>query len=80
MLQFTRFGANTDLIEAILPMFFAFYLGAWCDLFGRRVIVYMFWTAKILSQVVVILNAVYLEEWKKEWFYLAYIPVALVGK
>ena len=78
--EFTQFGVYTDLIQSILPLFFAFYIGAWCDLFGRKLIVYMYWAAKVISQVIVILNTVYLEEWKKEWFYFAYVPVALVGK
>ena len=33
-----QFSVYKTLINSIFPIFFAFYLGAWADLFGRKLL------------------------------------------
>ena len=64
------------LVGTIFPVFFAFYLGAWCDLFGRKLLFKIFLIARCLDQVVVILCAYFLES-PKEYLLLSSIPTSL---
>ena len=66
------------LVGTIFPVFFSFYLGAWCDLFGRKLLFKIYLTARCLEQVVVILCAYFIES-PKEYLLIAPIPVALAG-
>lgn len=57
----------------------AFYFGAWSDLFGRKVILYAFVVAGFLTQIGLILNAIFFD-----WPLMILIPsmifFSLVGK
>ena len=76
--EVAQFNVYRMLVGTIFPVFFAFYLGAWCDLFGRKLLFKLYLTARCLDQVVVILCAYFLES-KKEYLLLASIPTALAG-
>lgn len=67
------------MVISIFPVFFAFYIGAWCDLFGRKPLLYMYWVAKMVSQVLVLVCAIFLKS-EKEYYLIALAPTALVGK
>ena len=67
------------IVGTFFPVFFSFYLGAWCDLFGRKLIFKMYLSAKCVEQIIVIVCAYFLES-PKEWLLLAPIPTALAGK
>ncbi len=66
------------MVDSVFPVFFSFYLGAWADMFGRKLLFYIYLAAKILSHVGVILCAHFLVS-PKEWILLATIPTALSG-
>jgi hypothetical protein len=66
------------MVSNVFPVFFAFYLGAWCDVFGRKLCIFLFFGAKIIGNVVVIVVAYYLDT-AKEWYFVSLIPTALVG-
>ncbi len=61
-----------------VPLFFAFYYGAWADMFGRKMLFYVFLGTKIISQSGEVLWA-YFEDAPKEWALLIEFPVTLVG-
>lgn len=71
--------AYLDMVSSIFTIFISFYLGAWCDLFGRKPLIYMFWVAKIINQALILLQAIFLKM-KKAYIYLATLPVTLVGR
>ncbi len=56
----------------------SFYLGAWADLFGRKLLFYIFLTAYILKQAIVIVCAYYFDS-PKEFLLLSEVPSALSG-
>ena len=76
--QFAQFQIYEDLVQKLLPIFLAFYYGAWCDIFGRKYILYIYFSSKMMTQFLVVLNAYFLE-WKKEYYLIAAVPVALAG-
>ncbi len=59
-------------------MVMAFYFGAWCDIFGRKYILYLYCGSRVAAQAITVLNAIFLE-WKKEFFLLVAVPTALTG-
>ncbi len=66
------------ITDSIFPVFFSFYLGAWADLFGRKLLFYIFLSAKLLAQSGTILCAYFIEA-PKEWLLLANLPTSLSG-
>lgn len=78
ILQAAQFGVYKTLVGAVFPVFFSFYMGAWCDLFGRKLIFYIYLTARILEQVVVIICAILLLS-PKEYLLFASLPQAFAG-
>lgn len=73
-----QFNVYRELVGTFFPIFFSFYLGAWCDLFGRKLLFKIYLTARCLDQVVIILCAYFIES-PKEYLLFAPIPVALAG-
>jgi hypothetical protein len=67
------------MISSIFPVFFSFYIGAWCDLFGRKLCIFLYLGAKLIGQAILIVLA-YNLEWPKEWFLLTLLPTSLLGK
>ena len=76
--QLANFNFYGLIIRNVFPAFFAFYLGAWADRFGRKPIFYLFLTATLISQIILVFCAVYFDS-KKEWLFLANVPVTLAG-
>ena len=76
--QYAQFQIYEDLVQKLLPIFLAFYYGAWCDIFGRKYILYMYCVSRILTQALVVLNVFFIE-WPKEYYLLSAVPVALAG-
>ena len=76
--QVAQFNVYASLLESIFPAFFAFYMGAWCDMFGRKLILYLYFTCTILKQICVIICAYFLES-PKEYLLFAGIPESLAG-
>ena len=66
------------MVSSIFPVFFAFYLGAWCDVFGRKLCIILFLGAKVIGNVIIILVAFYIES-AKEWYLFSLVPTALIG-
>ena len=73
-----QFSVYKILINSIFPIFFAFYLGAWADLFGRKLLLKLFFAAYIIQASIEVLCAYFLDS-KKEWLLLASVPFTLVG-
>ena len=73
-----QFLVYKTLIISIFPIFFAFYLGAWADLFGRKLLMILFFTAYIIQAIIELVCA-YFEDSKKEFMLLAGVPFTLVG-
>lgn len=77
--QVAQLEVYSTVLTGVFPAFFAFYLGAWSDIFGRKFLLFSFVGAKITSQIFLILNVQYME-WPKEWLLLVDAIPAMVGK
>ena len=69
----------STIAQYLVPAVLAFYLGAWCDLFGRKVVIFAFLSAKIFQDAWNTLNA-YFIEWPKEYLFVGISIPAIVGK
>ena len=67
------------MVTSVFPIFFSFYLGAWCDTFGRKLCIFLFIISKIIGQSILILLANNMD-WAKEWYLLTLVPTSLIGK
>ena len=76
--ELTNFNFIKTLVTSIVPVFMAFYLGAWADMFGRKPIFYLFLTSYAVEQAVVLVCAYYFNS-PKEWLLLSYVPKNLAG-
>ena len=75
-----RYNVIRTAVADAMPIFLAFYCGSWSDHFGRKPLIYVTHTAKILGAVFALLNVIFIE-WSKEVFILtAILPEAIVGK
>ena len=74
-----QFSVYKTLISSIFPIFFAFYLGAWADLFGRKLLLLLFFIAYFLQTIIELVCAYY-EDSKKEFLLIAGVPFTLVGE
>ena len=74
-----QFLVYKTLISSIFPIFFAFYLGAWADLFGRKLLLLLFFIAYFLQAIIEMVCAYY-EDSKKEFLLIAGVPFTLVGE
>ena len=65
--------------QSVFPCLIAFYAGAWADVFGRKVIIYLFSIASVLDYFGYFLNALFFD-----WPLVVFIPTtifrSLVGK
>ena len=77
-LQVAQFAVYQMLVSTIFPVFFSFYLGAWCDLFGRKLLFKIYLSARCMDQIIVILCAYFVNS-PKEYLLLAKIPSSLAG-
>ena len=66
------------LVYTIIPTIFSFYLGAWCDIYGRKFLIKLFLFAEIFSRGNMIVNA-YFMDLKKEFLFIGVIPYGIVG-
>ena len=55
--EVAQFKVYETLLDSVFPAFFAFYLGAWADLFGRKLLFYIFLSGIIIRQCIVIICA-----------------------
>ena len=77
-LQVAQFAVYQMLVSTIFPVFFSLYLGAWCDLFGRKLLFKIYLSARCMDQIIVILCAYFVNS-PKEYLLLAKIPSSLAG-
>ena len=78
MFQIAQFNVYQEMVTSFFPIFFSFYLGAWCDTFGRKLCMYLFLASRIIGQSILILLA-YNMDWAKEWYLLTLVPTTLIG-
>ena len=76
--EVAQFNTYQIYVTTLLPAFLAFYLGAWADLFGRKVVLYMTLTTWFLKHAIFIVLAYFLDS-PKEYVLLADIPTNLSG-
>ncbi|XP_059091356.1 proton-coupled folate transporter-like [Tigriopus californicus] len=74
-----QFNVIKDVVAHAVPIFLAFYLGAWSDHFGRKPLLYTTQVGKVISAAFAVLN-VYFIAWSKEVYLVTVIlPEALTG-
>jgi len=74
-----QYNVYSILITGVLPVFSSLFMGAWADIFGRKLIFYIYLSAYVLQQGIVIICAYYFES-PKEYVLLSTVPSALAGK
>ena len=74
-----QFSVYSTILATVFPIFFIFYLGAWSDFFGRKLLFKAYLIARCLGQLSLIINTYFLLA-PKEYLLFGWIPNALVGK
>ena len=74
-----QFNVYLLLVNSVFPIVFSSYAGAWGDRLGRKVHIYIFMVARVLSQAVLVVCAYYLNS-QKEYLLFVGLPIALAGK
>ena len=76
--EVAQYSVYSMILGTFFPIFFSFYLGAWCDIFGRKLLFKLHAAARIIDLCIVITCAYFLES-RKEFLLLASLPTAFVG-
>ena len=77
--QIAQFNVYDTLAKSLLPTFTAFYVGAWSDFIGRKVIIYIYLATCVVSQAFVVVNA-YFIMWPKELLLVSTLMQSIAGK
>ena len=78
--QIAQFNVYVTIVDNIIPTFMSFYFGAWCDILGRKTVMYSHLTGRMFSHVLLLLNAYFLLEWPNEYYlFTVVVPAAVFG-
>lgn len=77
--EVSDFKVWQTLAKNIFPLFFAFYIGSWCDLFGRKTVMYTYLIFQLLAQGILVLNSAFMS-WPKEILLTGPLLTGLVGE
>lgn len=73
-----QFNVYVTVIVSIFPALLAFYMGAWCDLIGRKVIMLAFFLAKALGAAFLVCYSHWMEM-PLEYFLVAMAIPSIMG-
>jgi MFS family permease len=76
--QYATFNVYMMMVATLLPIFFSFYLGSWCDIFGRKLLIKVYLISKIFGKTGLILCSYFMNS-SKYWLLLCYIPYGIAG-
>ena len=76
--QVAQYNVYSTYVYTIFPAIFAFYLGAWADLFGRKILIYMGITSSIIKIGLTIICAYFMDS-SKYYLLATEVPVSLTG-
>ena len=76
--QYATFNVYMMMVYTLFPIFFSFYLGSWCDIFGRKLLIKIYLMSKILAKCGVIVLAYFMNS-SKYWILLCSIPYGIAG-
>ena len=77
--EIAQYKVYENFIEQLFPIVMSFFLGSWSDIFGRKIVLYVFFAFRILEGSLLLVN-VYFMEWPKEYMLLTVkLPLALSG-
>ena len=54
-------------------------MGAWCDTFGRKLLIKIYLVSKLFTKTALILNAYFMNV-SKYWIFLVFVPNGIAGK
>ena len=77
--QVAQYKVYSQIAYSIVPTLLSFYIGAWCDIFGRKFIMYTYLLMRIVSQGNLLLNA-YFMSWPKELLLISDALPSIIGK
>ena len=66
------------MVSAVVPLVLSFWYGAWADMLGRKFLMYAFLCAQVIHSAVSLIMAIFIYL-PKEYYYVASLPVDLVG-
>ena len=78
-LQIAQFNVYVLIVNSAVPIFMSFYVGSWCDVIGRKFVIYICMVAKLFSIGFQLLCTIYMD-WPKEWLLVATLLNSLGGK
>ena len=67
------------IVATTIPIFASFYMGAWCDIFGRKLLMKIYLVSKLFTKTALILNAYFMNV-SKYWIFLVFVPNGIAGK
>ncbi|XP_059080926.1 proton-coupled folate transporter-like isoform X1 [Tigriopus californicus] len=73
-----QFNVYVTVIVSIFPAILAFYMGAWCDLIGRKVIMLAFFSAKALGAAFLVCYSHWMDM-PLEYFFVAMAIPSIMG-
>ena len=76
--QYATFNVYMMMVATLLPIFFSFYLGSWCDIFGRKLLIKVYLISKVFGKTGLILCSYFMNS-SKYWLLLCYIPYGIAG-
>ena len=76
--QYAYYSQYKTLASTIFPIFFAFYMGAWCDMFGRKLLMKIYLLSRIITKCGHIFCAYFMYS-SKWWILLTDIPSWISG-
>jgi len=77
--EVAQYKVYESLAVRLFPIVMSFYLGSWGDMFGRKLILYIYMSAKLFEGIMLIVNTQF-ENWPKEYLLFSVrLPVALSG-
>ena len=77
-MQVAQFNVYNLIISNVIPALMQFYAGAWADLFGRKIMMFVYLASMVMGGVIALFSEIFVTA-PKEWTLLISIPTSLVG-
>ena len=76
--QYAYYSQYKTMASTIFPIFFSFYMGAWCDMFGRKLLMKIYLLSRIITKCGHISCAYFMYS-SKWWILVTDIPSWISG-
>ena len=77
--QIAQFNVYMQIMNSAIPIIMCFYIGSWCDVIGRKFVMFICILARIASVGFQLLCVIFMD-WPKEWLLVSTFLNSLSGK